>query len=86
VNTILNRLKAELFDIPVVTLCENDTSALGAVILSAIGCGEFGDIFEAAESLVKTDLEFLPTGKFRSVLLKRFETYKKLYPRVKDLF
>ena len=86
VNTILNRLKAELFDIPVVTLCENDTSALGAVILAAIGCGEFGDIFEAAESLVKTDLEFLPTGKFRSVLLKRFETYKKLYPRVKDLF
>lgn len=86
VNRTLNLLKAEMFDIPVVTLCENDTSALGAVMLAAIGCGEFRDIFAAAEALVNPDLEFLPTGKFRGRLLERFENYKRLYPAVKDLF
>ena len=86
VNDTLNSIKAELFDIPVTTLQENDTSALGAVMLGAIGCGMFGDIESAADCFCKAESEVLPKGIWRDRLLKRFETYKKLYPAVKELF
>lgn len=85
-NRTLNMLKAELFHMPVKTRKENDTSALGAVMLAAVGSGLFENLEEASESLCKSDTVIYPQGKYREILLKRFEIYKKLYPSLETLF
>ncbi len=85
-NKTLNQLKAELFGLTVKTLQENDTSALGATMLAAVGHGVFDSLETAAQSICKEDTTTEPCGKYREVLLERFELYKKLYPSVAPLF
>lgn len=80
-NTVLNSLKAELFNTEVYTLQENDTSALGAVkiatkALSPANNQEFNKISEI----------YKPCGKYRNTLLKRYEIYKNIYPSLKEQF
>lgn len=82
---ILNQLKAEIFNIPVNILEENDTSALGAVILASVGNGVYDSINSATADLCKVKDKFYPSGKFRNILLDRFKTYVKIYPAVKNI-
>ncbi len=78
-NAVLNTLKAELFNKTVRSLTENDTSALGAVQLAANAMGLGENLNSYAES-------YEPCGKYRSVLLKRYEIYKGLYSTLKEQF
>ena len=80
-NTELNALKAELFGVPVYTLTENDTSALGAVKVAAKALG-----INKSDKFNKTSKTFMPTKKYRDILLKRYEIYKKIYPALKQEF
>ncbi len=85
-NCTLNQLKANLFGVTVKTLKENDTSALGAVMLAAVGSGRFASLDSAAHHICMEDTVTEPNGAYRELLLKRFELYQKLYTSVKPLF
>ncbi|MDY5229586.1 MAG: FGGY-family carbohydrate kinase [Eubacteriales bacterium] len=85
-NKTLNTLKAELFDMTVITLEESDTSALGAAMIAAVGEGEYPDICEAAKEFCVYGESFTPTGNLNELLHKRFNVYKKLYPVLKDMY
>ncbi|MBQ7974620.1 MAG: hypothetical protein IJ300_02915 [Clostridia bacterium] len=78
-NSVLNLLKAELFNTNVYTLSENDTSALGAVqvVASALGINE---TLNAIAGITE------PCGKFRDILIKRYNIYKNLYSSLKKQF
>ena len=70
-NNLLCKIKAELFGRKIYTLSEDDTSALGAIQMAASGFG------------IKIDNPvadcIIPDGKYREILLKRFNIYKNLY-------
>ncbi len=85
-NDELNALKAELFDMEIMTLQENDTSALGAVMVAALGSRELKSIDEAVKIFCKPQKTFKPSGKYRNLLLKRYEIYKNLYPSLKNQY
>lgn len=72
-NKVLNRLKAEMFDCPVYSLSESETSAVGAAILAGAKIENF------------MRLEAEPSG-LKQRLLKRFDIYEELYPALKDKF
>ncbi len=80
-NKELNMLKAELFGVPVHTLKENDTSALGAVRIAekALGVNCSGSCNEIIDT-------YVPDGKYRDMLLKRYGIYKNLYASLKEQF
>ena len=86
VNPVLNRLKAEMFEIPAAVMEEKDTSALGAAMVAAVGAGWYGNFTEAAADLCRIRERIEPTGKYRGWLEKRFSVYKKLYPAVKEQY
>ena len=77
-NEQLDYLKAEIFNLPVNILEEGDTSALGALMVAAKESGSSADF-------VKIKKTILPDTRFRQLMLKRFEIYKKLYPSFKEL-
>lgn len=85
-NRTLNTLKAEMFGCQVKVLMENDTSALGAAMLAAVGCGKFNDIAAAAGEICRVKEMITPCGLYRDLLRKRFALYKQIYPSLRPLF
>lgn len=85
-NPLLNRLKAELFQVPIAIMEETDTSALGAAMVAAIGTGRHADYKEAIARTCHVKNIIEPTGTHQSWLEHRFAIYKKLYPAVKEQF
>lgn len=85
-NDSVNRLKAELFEIPVKIPQQKDTSALGAALVAAVGTGWYGDLESAVADCVKIQKTITPTGKYTNWLKQRYAVYKALYPAVKDQF
>lgn len=84
-NAVLNRLKAELLDAALVMSEENDTSALGAAMLAAVGCGQYSDLSHAVLSLCHYAESVVPIGLGKDKLLNRYEIFKQIYPSVKNL-
>ncbi len=85
-NDVLNRLKASLFGLPVITLCENDVSVLGAQMIAAVGEGWYADLHAAAKECVKPAGRLMPDPSLKKLLLKRFALYRRLYPALKQSF
>ncbi len=83
VNMTLNYLKAELFGVPVYTMKENDTSAFGACIVAEVGIKNYNSYNEATAEICNIKQEIKPDGRFRDILIKRYEVYKTLYPKIK---
>ena len=85
-NPVLCQLKAEMLNMPIYTLAEEDTSALGGAIIAAVGHGAWGNVTDAAERLVKRVKTYEPTGLLRPRLLERFEIYRGLYPALRESY
>ncbi len=77
---ILNQLKAEMFDLPVDVLEENDTSALGAAVIAALKSGWYENFSEAIENNCTVKERIYPVKEHREWMLGRYKIYKELYP------
>ena len=86
VNLTLNQLKAEMFGIPVAVLEENDTSALGAAMVAAIGEGWFDSWKDAVANVCRIKEQIEPVGTYKAWLEERYSIYKKMYPAVKEQY
>lgn len=85
-NALMNRLRATLFDCEVVSVCENDTSALGACMLAMVGDGVYRDIPAAIRACVRYQPSVQPSPAYREQLQKRFSVYQALYGDLKERF
>jgi xylulokinase len=65
------------------TECQ-EASALGAVILAAVGIGLFRDLKEASEKLVRTAKIFEPTPEKFPFYDKNYKCYRALYKALKS--
>lgn len=83
-NPVLNQMKAELFEVPVLVPEETETSALGACMTAEIGLGWSADFAEAVRQNVRVRERIRPCGQYKKLLKQRFEIYKELYPATKN--
>ena len=83
-NRYLNQIKADVFGMEVVTLKENDTSALGAVMAASVGMGICVGFNQAAGEYCQIDDCFEPDSTVHEALMKRYSIYKQLYPALKE--
>ena len=86
VDPLMNALRAELFGCDVLCVTENDTSALGAVMLAMVGDGVYADVPSAIANCVRYHAPIKPCGSYQAQLLHRFEIYRKLYRDLKETF
>ncbi len=82
----MNTLRASLFECELLQVEENDTSALGACIISMVGHGAFGSIKEAVKACVKYKGTVLPDTRYTELLRARFEIYREIYKDLKGTF
>ncbi len=70
-----------------VDVIENEQGpALGAAILAAVGCKEFPDTSSAAKSIVKVVDTIEPQNDLAKKYEQRYQKFKAIYPAVKGLF
>lgn len=85
-NTMMNTLRATMFNCPVVSVSDNDTSALGACMLAMVADGVYSDISLAISDCVKYLPIINPNSQYQKILKERFEIYKSLYADLKQTF
>lgn len=85
-DPFLNKLKASLFGIPVISTREKESSALGGAMWAAVGSGLCADVNDAIRTYVKQNQVFEPEKDWTEMLRQRFAVYKTLYPNLRQSF
>ena len=68
-------------------ILENEQGpGLGAAILAAVGCKEYGTLKEACDKIVRVSSTIEPDADLVSKYEERYSEFKKLYPAMKGMF
>ncbi len=85
-SALWRRIMANVLDARIVTLEKEEGPAFGAAILAAVGCGEYRDVYEAAEKLVAYKNEIEPEAALTEKYNERYAQFLRIYPAVKELY
>lgn len=77
---------ADVMNVDVVKIKEEEGPALGAAILAMVGDNVFKDVASACQSIVKLSKSFKPDPKYVSHYETKYDGFKKLYPHIKGLY
>ncbi|MBC5648541.1 xylulokinase [Christensenella tenuis] len=77
-----NQIKADIFNLPVLTVANSETTALGAAIMAGVGVGIWSSAEEAVQETVHTGREYLPDPLNRQLYDDLYGVYKKLHDQL----
>lgn len=80
------KIIANVMNMEIVTLENEEGPALGGAILAAVGCGEYNDVYEATERIVKIKNVYSPTPEIAEKYEMKYRRFSEMYPTVKNLF
>lgn len=81
------QIKADITGKDIEILDMNDMAPIGAALLAGTGSGVFKDIYEAAAKVEKKICKKVTSkNDYADIYEKRYQVYKELYPRIKDLY
>jgi D-xylulose kinase len=78
-SDVINQLQTNIFGIPVIKTAYEETTALGAAIIGAIGSGIYKTYNEAVNGMMDIKKKYLPKNKTKIL-------YDELFLKNKDLF
>lgn len=84
-NSSWLQMQADIFDVTVVGLQNEQGPGMGAAMLAAVGCGWFGSLETCAERFVQPSVEFKPNPKNVDKYRELFAVYQRVYEQTKDL-
>ncbi|MFI3213455.1 MAG: FGGY-family carbohydrate kinase, partial [Eubacteriales bacterium] len=85
-SPLWRQMVANIMNIEVDILESEEGPGYGGAILAAVACGEFANVEEAAEKLVKVVDTVKPQPEIAALYEKRYQKFRQIYPTVKDLF
>ncbi|MGD0416869.1 MAG: FGGY family carbohydrate kinase [Terriglobales bacterium] len=85
-SRIWSQIKANACHIPVIIPAQEESAALGAAILAAVGCGFYPDIPSAVQAMTAVRETIAPDPAQQAVYDSTYALYQKLYESVKDLY
>ncbi|MDO5387554.1 MAG: FGGY-family carbohydrate kinase, partial [Pseudomonadota bacterium] len=80
------KITANVLNMEIVTLEKEEGPAFGAAILASVGCGEYTNLHEAADRLIKPRNIYTPDADTVLRYEAKYRKFKRLYPAVKGLF
>lgn len=83
---VWRQILADIFDAEVCSISVSEGPAFGAAILAAVGCGAFKDVNAACKTIVKDNEITYPIKKNVESYKKSYNTFKILYPTLKESF
>jgi xylulokinase len=85
-SRVWSQIKANACQIPVIIPAQEESAALGAAILAAVGCGFYPDIPSAVQAMTAIRETIAPDPSQQAVYDSTYALYQKLYESVKDLY
>lgn len=84
---LFRQIQADMFGREIYTSLITEQACVGAAIAAAAGTGGYASLEEACGAIVRFSSEVTePDAESQKIYAERFEVYKELYPRNKNLF
>ena len=80
------RIIANVMNLNLEILENEQGPALGGAMLAAVGCGEYPDVKSAAERIVRVKETIKPEKELVQKYEAQYQRFRLMYPAVKDLF
>jgi len=84
-NVAMLHILADVLNVSVVTLKTEEGPSFGAAILAMVGAGLYQDLATATKAIVKINETILPDPERVTLYSKKYETFHKIYPLLKQL-
>lgn len=85
-SPLWKKIIANVLNIKVDVIESEEGPALGGAMLAAVACGEYKNVEEAADKIVKIVDTIEPDKELAAKYEKRYETFKQIYPQCKSIF
>jgi xylulokinase len=85
-NPLWNQIKADVLNVPVVSLRHESTESLGAAMIAGCGIRAFKSFVDASDRIVRVKQRFEPNPSNRRTYDTDYALYKKLYPSVRECY
>jgi len=83
-NAVWNQMKSDIVGVPIEVPEVEDAELVGDACAAFTGLGEFGDVVEAAEALVRVKQRYEPSHEEYERYTSSYHTYRELYARFRD--
>jgi sugar (pentulose or hexulose) kinase len=80
------QIKADVLQLPVRTVANEEVACLGAALLAATATGQFTSLEEGAAHMVRVRETIEPQRALAAVYATRYEQYNQLYERLEPMF
>ena len=84
--TMEMQTSANVLGIKVEVIESEEGPGYGGAILAAVGCGEYKNVEEAADKLVKVVDVIEPDKELTEKYEAKYQYFKRLYPTVRELW
>lgn len=84
-SQLWRQIIANVLQIPVEILEQEEGPSLGAAILAAVCCGVFTDVQEGAKHIVKIKEVLTPKDEWMQRYDEKYDTFRKIYPIYRQL-
>lgn len=84
-STLWKTMIANILNIKIDVIENEEGPSLGGAMLAAVGCGEYATVMDAAKCLVNVVETIEPTSLLVEKYEKQYQTFKKIYPAIKNV-
>ncbi len=80
------QMKADILNVPIISLGEAQSGTLGCIMLSGVACGMYDSLEDAAKVFIRRAAEYTPNPEAHAAYEAWFARYKKLYRCMKEIY
>ena len=85
-SPLWKQIVANILNVKVDILENEDGHSMGGAMLAAVACGEYENVEEAAKAIVRVVDTIEPDPALAAKYEERYQKFKEIYPRCKDIF
>ncbi|MDD7177893.1 MAG: FGGY-family carbohydrate kinase, partial [Lachnospiraceae bacterium] len=85
-SPLWKKIIANVLNIKVDVLANEEGPSMGGAMLAAVACGEYANVEEAAAKIVKVVDTVEPDAELAAKYEARYQQFKQIYPAVKPIF
>ncbi len=78
------QIRADVFDMPVKTLKNDESGTLGCMMMAAVADGAYASVEEAFSRAIRIGREYLPDPDRHAAYMEKFRRYARLYELMHD--
>lgn len=84
-SAVWMQMKADMLNLPIVSLGNAEAGAAGCAMLAGVAAGVYKDLGEAARTMLKEKDTYLPRQEMHEAYQEYYEKYRRLYEAVRPL-